>query len=128
ALWQDLVSEDAKRAFAAMARMARSPKERVAWLRRRVPPATKDDVAILQGLVADLDSNKFAAREHAPKALEERCDLAAALLDKPGRTDGGASADGQRRRRGAGAARRVGPGRPRGVADARSAGGAAKAN
>jgi WD40 repeat protein len=82
ALWQDLGSGDGKRALAALGQLTRSPKETVGWLRKHLPPASKDDVAAMKALLTDLNSDKFAVRERAQKALRNLGDAAAALLEK----------------------------------------------
>jgi hypothetical protein len=87
-LWTNLSGEDAARAYGAMARLAATPKQAVALLKSRLKPATAIDPELLRRLIADLDSEKFAAREAASRELERLGEEAApalrrALADRP---------------------------------------------
>jgi WD40 repeat protein len=78
-LWQDLASDDAARAYAAVRRLAASGMADV-LLRERVKPTPAADPKRLAKLIADLDGDTFAAREAAAKELEKLGDRAAGAL------------------------------------------------
>ncbi len=88
ACWSDLASEDAARAFQAIRRLVASPSETIPNLREHLKPVPAVDAKRLAGLIADLDSNRFAVRESAEKELEKLGEVAApacrkALEQKP---------------------------------------------
>jgi WD40 repeat protein len=71
-LW-DALGGDAKAAFGAIQRLARSPAQTLALLKERLPPAAPPAAARgkqLERWVADLDSDDFATREKATAELE----------------------------------------------------------
>jgi WD40 repeat protein len=74
--WELLASKDATSAYAALARLARSPQEAVALLGKRLPPAPARDTKRSGKLIADLDDDDFETREAASAGLE-RLGLAA---------------------------------------------------
>ena len=85
--WADLAS-DARKAFAARGALAESPARALPLLKERLRPAPPTDVPRLRRLIADLDSDRFAARQEAQKGLEQMGDLAKgglqrALAEKP---------------------------------------------
>jgi WD40 repeat protein len=90
-LWSDLNHEDGKRAFRAMARLSTAPAEAVALLQKHLAPDTSklpDDQEI-ERMIADLDSEVFATREKATRALQQAGKamlsyLTKALETKPG--------------------------------------------
>jgi WD40 repeat protein len=70
ALWEELASADAARAYRAVWALRDDPKAAVALLRAKLPPAdVRVDEAQVRKLLADLDSERFAAREAAARAL-----------------------------------------------------------
>jgi RNA polymerase sigma factor (sigma-70 family) len=71
ALWDDLGSADASKAYTAMCTLAQSPGPAVPFLRERVRPEPEPDPKRLARLLAELDSQEFAAREKATQALRE---------------------------------------------------------
>jgi hypothetical protein len=71
ALWDDLGSADASKAYKAMCTLARSPRHAVPFLRERVRPAPVPEPKRLARLLAELDSQEFAAREKATRELRE---------------------------------------------------------
>lgn len=75
-LWADLADSDAAKAYRAMQVMFGS-EQAVNLLRKRLRPAAAVDAARLNRLVAELDSDDFAAREKATQdltALGERAE------------------------------------------------------
>jgi RNA polymerase sigma factor (sigma-70 family) len=80
AWWTDLASDDAKRAYAAIWRLSESPETAVAFLRRRLKPATDADLKEIRRHIADLDSDTFAVREKAFKHLAMLGDAAEPAL------------------------------------------------
>jgi WD40 repeat protein len=70
ALWADLASKDATRAFAAIRRLCASPDQAVALIKQRIGPATPADAKRLAQLVADLQSDRFELRRQAQSELE----------------------------------------------------------
>ncbi|HMC65612.1 MAG TPA: hypothetical protein VKI65_11800, partial [Gemmataceae bacterium] len=86
--WDDLASEDARRAYAAVWRLAESAEEAVPFLRRHLRPIAEPDAKRIRRLIDDLDSSDFAAREKASAELAKLGELVApalraALADKP---------------------------------------------
>jgi WD40 repeat protein len=77
--WADLAGAP-KKAFAARGALAGSPTESVALLKERLKPVKAADPAEVKRLVADLDSDTYAVREKARKALEALGDRAAGAL------------------------------------------------
>jgi WD40 repeat protein len=69
--WADLASEDARRAFVAVNRLAAEPQATVGLLRDRLRPATELQPEKLRGLIAELDSRQFPQREAAKKQLAD---------------------------------------------------------
>jgi WD40 repeat protein len=69
ALWSDLRSEDAVRAYQAMGVLARHPIESVPFLRKTIMPRPEPEPELLAGLIAMLDEEDFALREKASTEL-----------------------------------------------------------
>jgi WD40 repeat protein len=78
-LWDDL-ADDGPEAYRAIGRLAAAPKEAVPLLRQKVRPAAAPDAKELARLLADLDADKFAAREGATAELRRLGDLAGPAL------------------------------------------------
>jgi hypothetical protein len=74
AWWDDLATDDARRAGAAVAALIRAPEQGVASLKDRLRPAEMDDKRVAK-LIADLDAEGFDRREAASREL--------ALLGEP---------------------------------------------
>jgi WD40 repeat protein len=75
ALWKDLASDDAAKAYQAIWALADSPGQAVALVRERVAaagPLPKDEAERFARLLADLNSEEFGQRE---KATEEMAKL-----------------------------------------------------
>jgi RNA polymerase sigma factor (sigma-70 family) len=79
-LWDDLAAEDAARAWQAVCVLAATPAESVPFLRRRLRPAAEANARAVAGLIADLDSDRFAVRRKAVEELEKLGELAAPAL------------------------------------------------
>lgn len=67
--WDDLVSDDAERAYRALRRLSAAPKVTIPYLRKVLAPAKPPDAKRLEALLADLDSETFETREAAMKEL-----------------------------------------------------------
>jgi RNA polymerase sigma factor (sigma-70 family) len=87
-LWDELASADAKAAYQAIAALAAAPGQAVPFLGVRLKPVAAPDSKLVVQLIADLDSDNFAARQKATAALEKLGDvvvpqLRAALEKRP---------------------------------------------
>jgi WD40 repeat protein len=70
ALWKDLGSADAARAYRALVRLATSPTHAVPLIMSRFQTNwTEPDLARITQLIADLDNDTFAVREKASREL-----------------------------------------------------------
>jgi hypothetical protein len=70
-LWNTLGERDAARAYQALWTLAASPGQAVPLIKERLRPATGVDMDRVRRLIADLDSDRFAARESAYRELEQ---------------------------------------------------------
>jgi hypothetical protein len=70
-LWTDLASDDAARAYQAIAKLTTAPKEALTFLKERLHPVATPDLRGVPGLLADLDADDFAVREKAAGELEK---------------------------------------------------------
>jgi hypothetical protein len=70
ALWEKLCSENAGEACRAKFELADGGNKTVAFLKDRVKPVAKPDVAHVAKLIEDLDSDKFAVRDASFAELE----------------------------------------------------------
>jgi hypothetical protein len=80
ALWSDLADADAARAYRAEQVLFGAGEVAVSFLRERLRPAAAVDAKRVDRLIADLDSEEFAAREKAARELEELGDAAEPAL------------------------------------------------
>jgi WD40 repeat protein len=80
ALWADLASPDAARAWRAVWALAAAPGPAVPFLRDRLRPAAAPEPARLKELLAALDDNDYAVRSRATEDLGEWGELAAPAL------------------------------------------------
>jgi WD40 repeat protein len=80
ALWTDLAGKDASRAFDALRKLSAAPDQAITLLKDRVHPATPADPKRLAGLLADLQSDRFARRQQAQSELEGLGELAEPAL------------------------------------------------
>jgi dipeptidyl aminopeptidase/acylaminoacyl peptidase len=82
ALWANLASDDAAKAYHAVWALALSPAQAVPLLRDRLKPLPSAEPDRLARLVADLDNDRFAVREKASRELEQLAELAVPALRK----------------------------------------------
>lgn len=87
-LWTELGGADAVKAYRAIRTLATSPKSSVAFLKKHLQPVAPADPKLVARLIADLDSDQFAARDKATRELEKlgdrvATDLRRALTGKP---------------------------------------------
>jgi RNA polymerase sigma factor (sigma-70 family) len=82
AVWHDLGSADARKAYEAIRRLSMAPRQAVPLLRQRVKPLRPPDARIVAQLIAGLDSDQFAVRQQANTELAKMGDLAVAALEK----------------------------------------------
>jgi hypothetical protein len=80
--WDALADKDATRAYRAGCRLATVPRPTLDWLGERVRRVESIDAERLEKLLADLESNKFAARQKATADLEKLGEVAAAAIQK----------------------------------------------
>lgn len=81
-LWNDLAGDDAKKGWAAINILARSPKQAVPLFKDKLKPMAPVDAERVDKLIKDLDSNQFAARQKAEVELEKMQELAQPALKK----------------------------------------------
>jgi hypothetical protein len=82
ALWDDLASEDASKAFRAIALLRGAPDQTVPWLANRLKPIALPDRQRVEQLILGLDSDDFSVRDLAARELEGLGDAAADVLQK----------------------------------------------
>jgi RNA polymerase sigma factor (sigma-70 family) len=84
ALWVDLASDDAARAYQAIGRLSASPAEALPWLRDHLQPvaAMPIDEKRLDQLLSELDSNHFEIRERASQEIAQLGEFARPALDR----------------------------------------------
>jgi WD40 repeat protein len=70
AIWSDLASDDAAKAYRAIWTLAGSPDQAIPFVKSRLKPASDDSPRIAR-LVADLSSEKFAVRNAAFDELKK---------------------------------------------------------
>jgi hypothetical protein len=80
--WDDLAGLDAAKAYRAIWAVSESPTTAAALLRERIVPVKAVDQGRLDQWITDLDSDKFAVREAASKALSALGELAGPSLEK----------------------------------------------
>ncbi|MHB1423675.1 MAG: sigma-70 family RNA polymerase sigma factor [Gemmataceae bacterium] len=71
ALWEDLIQNDAAKAYAAMVRMAADGETTLAAFKARLSPVRPIAPEQLARLLKELDSDEFAVRESASRELEK---------------------------------------------------------
>ena len=67
--WTDLARDDAKRAYAAVWRLAEARGPATAFLREHLQPVPEPDAKKIHRLIDDLDNQSFTVREKAHKEL-----------------------------------------------------------
>jgi RNA polymerase sigma factor (sigma-70 family) len=80
--WEDLASDDAAKAYAAIQRLAASPQKAVPFLAQRLRPMASVDDKLVSQLIADLDNDQFSVREKAANDLEKLGDAALSACRK----------------------------------------------
>ncbi len=78
--WTDLAGADAPRAFRARWTLAAAPDPAIALLKARLRPARGADPQRLRRLVAELDGERFEARDKAQAALQAEGEAAGPAL------------------------------------------------
>src|SRR5262249_41478545 len=73
--WKDLAGLNTYRARRSMALLAADPKKSVTYLKEQLQPVPKADAESIERLVAELDSENFAARQKAEQGLEKLREL-----------------------------------------------------
>ncbi len=79
--WNDLAARDAAESFKSEGRFLAAPADAVKFFAAKVKPVEALDPRRIQRLLADLDSNVFAVREAAAKALRELDEQASPYLE-----------------------------------------------
>jgi WD40 repeat protein len=82
ALWADLASADAAKAYQAILAMTAAPKQSVPFLAKRLRPVPAPDPQKVAQLLKDLQSERFALREKAGQELAKLGELVASELEK----------------------------------------------
>jgi hypothetical protein len=82
ALWTDLASSDAGKAFQAILKLSASPHDTVAYLEQRLRPVPAPDPKVVAQLFNDLDHPKFQVRDKATLDIDKLGDLAKPELQK----------------------------------------------
>jgi WD40 repeat protein len=82
ALWDDLASDDAMKAYQAIWKLESAPKQSVPFLQKQLKPVPHVDPKRLAQLIKDLGSNQFPTRDKATRDLEKLGVLARAALEK----------------------------------------------
>jgi WD40 repeat protein len=78
--WQELANADAGRAYKAMGLLAAAPAEATQLLKQHLKPIAPADPKLVEKLLDELNSDKFAVRDKANLELEKLGDLAALAL------------------------------------------------
>jgi hypothetical protein len=81
ALWNDLASPDAAKAFKAMGQLASLPDKTPAYFKERLKPISAADREQIKKLIEDLNSPQYAVRQKASAGLDKFGELAAPLLN-----------------------------------------------
>lgn len=80
--WDDLRSEDGRRAYAAMAKLSEHPAQAESFLQGKLTAHLRVEAERLAHLIADLDNDDFTKREGASKELAGLARLAEGALRK----------------------------------------------
>lgn len=81
-LWQDLIAEDAAKAYRAIWSLAADARQAVPALQGRLLGGVKEDAERFARLLRKLDDKAFTVRESAQKELEQWEDLPRGLVNK----------------------------------------------
>jgi hypothetical protein len=79
-LWRDLRQADAAQAYTLIGTLIACPQQTIAFLKERLRPASRADPERVEKLIAELNSDRFAARQHAMQELRNLGELAEAAL------------------------------------------------
>ena len=82
ARWAVLLNNDGGKAFEAICDLSASPKEAVAFLAQHLKPAEPVDPAVIQKLIADLDSDQYKLRQKAHADLLKIGERAVPAIEK----------------------------------------------
>jgi WD40 repeat protein len=82
ALWNDLGSTEATRAYDAIWALAAAPTPTTTFLQEHLRPVALGDAQQIARLVSDLDSERYERRKNATEALERLGDVAEPALRK----------------------------------------------
>jgi len=82
ALWSDLASDDAAKAYKAIWKLVSGAKQSVPFLAEKLKAAAGVDAQRVEQLIKALDSDKFAEREQAVAELEKLAERAEPALKK----------------------------------------------
>jgi dipeptidyl aminopeptidase/acylaminoacyl peptidase len=80
AMWADLATRDAARAFRTVVALARRPDDAVPLLKGKLPPVTPADPVDVRATIAELDAADFRTRDRASARLRRLADRAVPLL------------------------------------------------
>jgi RNA polymerase sigma factor (sigma-70 family) len=78
--WNALADADPAKAYDAVWALVAAPEQALPFLRKHLPPVPHPDAKIIAGLLADLDTSDFKAREKATEALKKLGDAAVPAL------------------------------------------------
>jgi WD40 repeat protein len=81
-LWGDLAGEDAGKALQGVLKLAGAPKQAMPFLSERLKPAVSIDRQKIEGLIADLESEKYAVRQEAAANLVKTGEQVVPALQK----------------------------------------------
>jgi hypothetical protein len=82
ARWKALGEDDASGGALGVGSLMGAPRQTVAFVKEHLRPVPRTDAARIEGLIAGLDQEDFAARERASRELEKLDTVAAAALSK----------------------------------------------
>jgi hypothetical protein len=80
--WDELASDDAAESHRTMGVLAHWPEPAVPFLQKRLQPVPTTQTQKIAQLIAELDSNQFAARRKATEDLEKLADAAKPALQQ----------------------------------------------
>ena len=85
--WEDLMHDDAGKAYRAIFTLLAHPDESISLLKEHLKPTTEEEFARIRRWIAELDHDRYAVRERAQKALlrsgEEAIPLLQTALKRP---------------------------------------------
>jgi RNA polymerase sigma factor (sigma-70 family) len=82
ALWADLGSDDAARAYRAMGVLTACPQETLGFLRSRLAPVRSEQLRRARTWLHDLDADEFTVRETAARRLESLGETVRPILEE----------------------------------------------